>query len=215
MRTPKSLPNSILHTAPEWYIDEFGELAMGSSEASADYRKETLPRSLRQPFSARDLNSVATCVDHAKVEKREREVREAVQERVRATFATTPQTAPVKNFQIYDEEGEKRSAVKTSTPSSTVMDEIISRAASMSVSNRKQTPEGTGPDVRLIEDTEILNIMFDTLSTALEVADARKYSYTNAAVASPTCRGGPAIWVTRYVDYTSKYGLGFLLNDGR
>jgi len=21
-------------------------------------------------------------------------------------------------------------------------------------------------------------------------------------------------WVTRYVDYTSKYGLGFLLNDG-
>ena len=25
---------------------------------------------------------------------------------------------------------------------------------------------------------------------------------------------GPTKWVTRYVDYTSKYGLGFLLNDG-
>lgn len=24
-----------------------------------------------------------------------------------------------------------------------------------------------------------------------------------------------SLWVTRYVDYTSKYGLGFLLNDGR
>ena len=22
-------------------------------------------------------------------------------------------------------------------------------------------------------------------------------------------------WVSRFVDYTSKYGLGFLLNDGR
>jgi hypothetical protein len=88
------------------------------------------------------------------------------------------------NFQIYDEEAEKRSAAKTPIPSSTVMDEIISRAASMSVSNRKQNPEGTNPDVRFMEDTEILNIMFDTLSTALEVADARKFSYTNAAVAN-------------------------------
>lgn len=188
---------------------------MASSEASGDHRNESLPRSIRHPFSARDINSVAVGADPVKVEKREREVREAVQERVRATFASTPQPAPVTNFQIYDEEAEKRSAVKTPIPSSTVMDEIISRAASMSVSNRKQTPAGTSPDVRLMEDTEILNIMFDTLSTALEVADARKYSYTNAAVANPTSRGGPAVWVTRYVDYTSKYGLGFLLNDGR
>ena len=209
------MPNSILHTAPEWYIDEFGELTMASSEASADYRKETLPRSIRQPFSARDTNSVAAAVDNVKMEKREREVREAVQERVRATFASTPPSAPATNFQIYDEEAEKRSAAKTPIPSSTVMDEIISRAASMSVSIRKQNPEGTNPDVRFMEDTEILNIMFDTLSTALEVADARKFSYTNAAVANHTSRGGPAVWVTRYVDYTSKYGLGFLLNDGR
>ena len=27
--------------------------------------------------------------------------------------------------------------------------------------------------------------------------------------------GVATAWVTKYVDYTSKYGLGFLLNDGR
>lgn len=33
--------------------------------------------------------------------------------------------------------------------------------------------------------------------------------------ASPIQVAGAEKWVTRYVDYTSKYGLGFLFNDGR
>ena len=33
--------------------------------------------------------------------------------------------------------------------------------------------------------------------------------------ASPIQSPGAEKWVTRYVDYTSKYGLGFLFSDGR
>ena len=32
--------------------------------------------------------------------------------------------------------------------------------------------------------------------------------------AAPLAQGGPSVWVSRYVDYTTKYGLGFLMSDG-
>ena len=39
------------------------------------------------------------------------------------------------------------------------------------------------------------------------LSNAKMFTATNNNSAAKT-------WVTRYVDYTSKYGLGFLLNDG-
>lgn len=36
----------------------------------------------------------------------------------------------------------------------------------------------------------------------------------DAAAAAAAAATAPKVWVTRYVDYSSKYGLGFLLSDG-
>ena len=213
MQIPEALPNSILHTAPEWYIDEYGELTIGSSDGTLDNQKARVQSMLRHPFTSRDPNAVLPAVQQEKADKRNREIRVAVQERLRATLSTASSAQPA-NFEIYDETKVKRCPPETSS-SSSAMDDIISRAAGMSVNSRKQDPEGLSPGGCQLEDTEILNIMLDNLSTALDVAEARKYTYAHSAAVKPSARGGPAMWVTRYVDYTSKYGLGFLLNDGR
>jgi len=63
-------------------------------------------------------------------------------------------------------------------------------------------------------DADVLQKMVDHLDTVIAVTESRKGSYRAMPVRPLSPRRGPARWVTRYVDYTSKYGLGFLLNDG-
>lgn len=67
------------------------------------------------------------------------------------------------------------------------------------------------------QDTLVLQNMIDRIDNVLEVTSRRSYSHIHPDSPSLTAflRGGPQKWVSRYVDYTSKYGLGFLLNDGR
>jgi hypothetical protein len=209
MQIPASLPNSCMHVAPEWVLDDYGELAVAGNDGYSRARTS------RAPFGAKDPNAAPPVAEQAKVEKREREVREAVQERLRATLSVTPSAAPLPktqhHFAIYDETVAKK-MVPLKTPRSD-MDDIISRATHMSL-NQKASPALSTADYSTMDDTEILANMLESLSTALDVAEQQKFSYSRSTVVRPTSRGGPAIWVTRYVDYTSKYGLGFLLNEG-
>lgn len=63
-------------------------------------------------------------------------------------------------------------------------------------------------------DIDILKKMADHVDEVLEPADLRKVVNNYNSLRPFPARQGPSKWVTRYVDYTSKYGLGFLLNDG-
>jgi POLO box duplicated region len=63
-------------------------------------------------------------------------------------------------------------------------------------------------------DVDVLKKMADHLDTVLEITETRQGSYTNISPRPLASRRGPSKWVTRYVDYTSKYGLGFLLSNG-
>ena len=63
-------------------------------------------------------------------------------------------------------------------------------------------------------DADIFKLMIDHLDSVLNVVESRKASYRAAQLRSMSPRFGPSKWVSRYVDYTCKYGLGFLLNDG-
>lgn len=57
--------------------------------------------------------------------------------------------------------------------------------------------------------------MIERLDAVLEITQSRKSCYSPSHTPRPVSSNcGPKKWVTRYVDYTSKYGLGFLLNDG-
>jgi polo-like kinase 1 len=63
-------------------------------------------------------------------------------------------------------------------------------------------------------DGEILQSMVNRLDVVLDIAASRKGMYRLQVPRSVPSVHGPRKWVVRYVDYTSKYGLGFLLNDG-
>lgn len=158
----------------------------------------------------------------------------------RGSFSNTPSSSP---FQIYDETTESttprvQSISKgsfSSRPSPASGDDLVVKTNALSV---RTVPGGLArPDfprtqsvvstvsstatsaagataVTAENDTNILNQMLDNLESVMGVTASRKGMY-HASSPRPVYRGGPNKWVTRYVDYTSKYGLGFLLNDGR
>ena len=76
-------------------------------------------------------------------------------------------------------------------------------------------------------DVRVMEAMHSRLSKMFHQIDMRAKGITNDedfllrddsftdTRSIPVNSGGAPKWVTRYVDYTSKYGLGFLLNDGR
>lgn len=72
----------------------------------------------------------------------------------------------------------------------------------------------TVSDVRDPE-AQVLESMHTRLTQSFIRADNNREGLNANNIFSPPCKSEPAkVWVTRYVDYTSKYGLGFLLNNG-
>jgi polo-like kinase 1 len=63
-------------------------------------------------------------------------------------------------------------------------------------------------------EVDILQKMADHLDAVIEITESRRGTYRSTLPRPVSPRRAPGKWVTRYVDYTSKYGLGFLLNDG-
>lgn len=87
---------------------------------------------------------------------------------------------------------------------------VVSAVSAATSANVGSVVPTTGADT----DANILHQMLGNLETVMAITDQRKGTYHSSSP-RPVHRGGPSKWVTRYVDYTSKYGLGFLLNDGR
>ena len=158
----------------------------------------------------------------------------------RLPLASTPSASP---FQIYDETTESRTPKVrsiskgsfSSRSSPATPDDLIAQTQALSmqgksadrpgyqrapsvvsaVSSAATTNPGPAPvGIPVENDANILHQMLGHLETVMSITEQRKGSY-HASTPQPVYRGGPTKWVTRYVDYTSKYGLGFLMNDGR
>lgn len=150
-----------------------------------------------------------------------------------AFSAPAPKAAPVPAFQVFDESQavveDRRTSHRKLPQSQPVEDELVARTASLTIRTQEQTPyDSTDPSPRQSlatpagsvtpdNDSLILHNMIDRIDTVLQVTATREYSsvLANSPCMTAFSRGGPTKWVSRYVDYTSKYGLGFLLNDGR
>ena len=148
---------------------------------------------------------------------------------------STPASSP---FQIYDESKAPRdfqpapSSLQGSCPPHgfSSPDDLIPQTNALSIREGSAKTEfgraqsvvsavssNVGSAVTVVNtenDANILHQMLGNLETVMEITRSRKGSYPLQSP-RPVSRGGPTKWVTRYVDYTSKYGLGFLLNDGR
>jgi hypothetical protein len=112
-----------------------------------------------------------------------------------------------------------RSSPHTST---TAVDaELVARTKSLAiatpVSRKVETPSSplSTANTSPVSETEadILQRMVERVETVIDITDSRAGTYRSHSPKALS-RGGPTKWVTRYVDYTSKYGLGFLLNEG-
>jgi Protein kinase domain len=153
----------------------------------------------------------------------------------------SPPTSNNPGFQVYDENqfGDLGKITSDRKPQQNrnADEELVSRTAAISM--RPQTitlapsashlPPISDPAPRPLSfvesavtshqetDAAVLHNMIDRINTVLEITDGRVYTAQQAGSLSttPLSRGGPTKWVSRYVDYTSKYGLGYLLNDGR
>jgi hypothetical protein len=96
----------------------------------------------------------------------------------------------------------------------TRLDSLTSMASNLRLDEEERAPAEKALFPHPDNDAEILLLMLERLSTALDVSEQHKFSYASNPP-KPVSRGAPTKWITRYVDYTSKYGLGFLMNDGR
>lgn len=223
---PSFLPSSALHIAPVWTMNQNGEIVPEDGVPYGKGKRLGLPRlgPGRQPFAPRD-NLIKTPTCQSKVEKTD--VRQNVIKNTMTSSKSKPSKSSV-GFQIYDESGgialSKGQRQTKPRQYDTMEDILVCRTKSLSMTSSKPQPteqnshcspnSSTSSIHATIEtDAEVLQRMVGRLNTVLEITALRQGTYTRAP--QPTSgRHEPSVWLTRYVDYTSKYGLGFLLNDG-
>ena len=183
---PGSLPSSCTYSAPLWSTDEFGELQ------------------LVNPTSALDINiSNSAPAPQAK-----------------------PTTSASSKFAIFDEVNTVQSG--TSKPAESHEDKLINKLNNYAASCRigddevREPPPGAAtsqgpkpsPSTANSDEVSVLERMHSNLEVCLTNFDRIQNGGEKMEVCK-TAMVEETKWVSRFVDYTSKYGLGFLLNDGR
>jgi len=233
---PDSLPSNATHIAPKWGAnnESYSTNNRCNSGQQKTVGRPAIPKSnshsLRQPFGARNPNvdnrvekkltgkvvketvPTTSTVNSSPIMDVQGAVKNAWSAVVNATTATPPpQSTCSSKFQVFDETSNNK------PPNS----DIVSRTANLGLQSQQDASPSTTvkPSPRVVTpnmDAYILNNMVDRVSIVLDIVSSRDYS--NVAIGSPSLvpvlKGGPVKWVDRYVDYTSKYGLGYLLSDG-
>ena len=234
---PDFLPNSVLHRAPVWTLNEFGALVCDDEAPAVPSGKPSIPRSSsnRLPFASRNPNmpkrdpgssaSQPAKQEVAKPAERQTiDLQRVVKSAMTMASNTAKKAASSPAFKIFDESkssndtpSEIESRVSSARPTLLDAETIVTRTKALSIAASPEVmppPPSTTALSPAEVDAEILRDMVEQLDTVLGIANARKGSYRLQSPRSTSQTHGPSKWVTRYVDYTSKYGLGFLLNDG-
>lgn len=232
-RIPSSLPTSCTISQPIWSVDEFGELNAIKPTSALDIKsscaKQLAAKKMGKPLEALDnilpsksVKSVATAAPASSTPKfnifsdsgDEVECKPSVPQST--VLMSTQDSTPVNRL------ADKMSAfgfneVKGTPPMSSAQSPTIefnSRPSQeKSPHPSSESPKGlqTSPD-----DLGELEVMYNRLTECLGNYERVQNGGAKVEPTSPTgsAMWGVTKWVTRYVDYTSKYGLGFLLNDG-
>jgi serine/threonine protein kinase len=183
--------------------------------------------------------------NHSKIIQNTYDVPGVVKHVVSSVMGMSGRLTPTSNtprnggFEVFDESTALSESRKNAIASSSqkpvqsrqTEDDLVARTAALSLRTQEpstyssSTPSPRDPPASSAvnhnmageNDAILLHQMVDRISTVLDITANRKYSPTQSKSLSlaPFSAGGPTKWVSRYVDYTSKYGLGFLLNDGR
>jgi len=230
---PKSLPSTATHVAPQAGANGSNSLTQNT------VTRPELPKSnsARRPFVARDTNVRST--GHKDDKKKTSSstsnsspminVQGAVQYAWSAVTSVASPSRPARQqqsnrFKVFDETNNGRTRDGDVVSEQISDRDIVARTANLGIrspnngtpSNTKSSQRGYDPAPATGNvDGFILNDMFERVSIVLDIVSSRDYTGVQADSQSliPVSYGGPTKWVERYVDYTSKYGLGYLLSD--
>lgn len=196
-KVPRSIPSSCTTSAPIWSTDEFGELQVIKPTSALDINLRGRPavnkvKKPTKPISVYD---------------------DEVNDQVECQLGSKPSiveqiSAKMSRCAIDDE---VRDPPPPSTTPQAVSTPKIETLFSPAVREETKpcSPTSSNDDLRELEQ------MHDRLVECL--TNYERIQNGGAKVPCPLEGGevwGANKWITRYVDYTSKYGLGFLLNDG-
>jgi serine/threonine protein kinase len=221
---PSSLPSCCTHVAPEWEEDENGYLvATVSEEDQIKYSKD------KSAQIKKDQSDNISSQEPLRQSKRY-PAQHLLRPNTRDTAGRSSSRASSRNFEIYTESSTQQKSDSDSNRGSTLPSEDETNTQNFQVQASKldrnrtedltekmafcsvqdemvQSELGAG---NFTDDTKALDIMYARLKDHLSQSDVATTS-TARRITTDEAK----IWVTRYVDYTSKYGLGFLFNDGR
>lgn len=210
---PESLPSSATHSAPDFGSSLFSSLRPGLPKSSTQ----------RRPFHARDSNIQSHALDRGEKKRTPSssvnpmmDVQGAVKS---AWSAVVDIASPTRGshqqsgkFQVFDETTSRNTQREQASDR-----DLIARTANLGIRSADERPTASQSSPgSMNNDAFILSNMLDRVSIVLDIVSSRDYTNVSPASQSllPVSSGGPVKWVERYVDYTSKYGLGYLLSEG-
>ena len=241
LNVPEYLPSLCLTQSPTWCRTEYGEL-VSEDEWNSTRTKATVHRpSSRLPFSKYDANLARPKAETKKKDTvaslRHTEVAARpvlpIPPSHPTTFKIYDETTNNRHGERADHTSSTRSATSVSSS-----ENLIARTKALTVDTSKKVMErkiaqpspkpaaipspavmpsptaSTPGQLGKNDESKFLHGQLERLETILGITEKRKGQYRPLTPSSMRNGSLPEHWVTRYVDYTSKYGLGFLLNDG-
>lgn len=222
---PSSLPSTCTVSAPIWSTDEFGELNAIKPKSALDIKtskqQTTAPAAAKtkkvapKPVPTKAVGggnafNIYDDVNDQAVEcKLESRGNSAAAQTAAAPKPVTPVNKLTNQMASCGFDDEARDLPPSSTPMQQQLTPPAAAAQAQPPTSASQSPSSTS------DDLHELVMMHSRLEECL--ANYERIQNGGAKVECPLKGGevwGANKWVTRYVDYTSKYGLGFLLNDG-
>mmetsp|Transcript_13549 Transcript_13549/g.29249 ORF Transcript_13549/g.29249 Transcript_13549/m.29249 type:complete len:858 (+) Transcript_13549:507-3080(+) len=230
---PGSLPSSCTVSAPIWSTDEFGELNAIKPTSALDVQLKTTASSSRQllPNKAAVADTLKRR-DNNKMKKAGSKsaagafnIYDDVNDQVECKLDSQA-SKQVNNLTEgmaacgFDDEAREMPPGSSSSPEPPMAPSVQQSDPKEVTPPRQEEAEAKAPSSQSSpsansEDLQELVMMHSRLEECL--VNYETIQNGGAKVECPLKGGevwGANRWVTRYVDYTSKYGLGFLLNDG-
>jgi len=233
-KIPRSLPACCTHVAPDWQEDAEGYLIPVLAESDDQNQRSTKATSRRKEVkSDRDHDQAPNREDRHNVGKEndglsrnpssQFEIYSDNQPRRQSSARSERRGAPLSTNVHNSEVGEGRDTRQrdiefTSQKRDDNADKITEQFAACNLQDNP-TAEDVALELKPNDragsdaDAKALETMYTRLRELSNRVDVAGGS-TNFRPASPIQAPGAEKWVTRYVDYTSKYGLGFLFSDG-
>jgi polo-like kinase 1 len=227
-RIPNSLPHSCTISQPIWDVDEFGELHAIKPTSALDIKapssKAVVKKTVGKPLEALDNILPSKSSKNA------------------ITSSAAPSTSTPK-FNIFSDSCDQveckptANTLQSISDGATPVNKLADKMSAFGFDDVKTSPPTESPfhdDSKTAQDRHVpsvdtpkerhsspddlneLEVMYDRLNECLSNYERVQNGGAKVEPTSPidSDMWGAKKWVTRYVDYTSKYGLGFLLNDG-